>query len=146
MFPRRQVVRIPGLNVRRPYPEVVDVPMRPGHEAQVVTQSGPHAARPESAANVDVVPCAEREVTEPADPDACLAIRPENERIGSVLTAHAVDRTIRAPAGGTVLERVELRELAPSDLERIRQVDRSEHVRLQYICQDGALRGVFHHA
>lgn len=88
MFPRRRVVRIPGLDGRRPCPEVVDVPMRPGREAQVVTQTGPHAARPESAANVDVEPYAEREVTEPADPDARIAIRPENERIGPVLTAH----------------------------------------------------------
>jgi ribosomal protein S18 acetylase RimI-like enzyme len=38
------------------------------------------------------------------------------------------------------LERVEVRELPPGDLERIREVDRSEHVRLQYICRDGVLR------
>ncbi|MCP3904853.1 MAG: GNAT family N-acetyltransferase [Planctomycetes bacterium] len=38
------------------------------------------------------------------------------------------------------MEAVELRALAPRDLERIREVDRSEHVRLQYVCRDGALR------
>jgi GNAT superfamily N-acetyltransferase len=41
---------------------------------------------------------------------------------------------------GGVLEGFELRELAPGDLERIREVDRSELVKLQYVCQDGALR------
>lgn len=35
---------------------------------------------------------------------------------------------------------IELRELAPSDLERIREVDRSERVTVQYILQDGALK------
>ncbi len=37
-------------------------------------------------------------------------------------------------------ERVEVREMAAGDLERIREVDRSEHVTLQFVREDAALR------
>jgi len=38
------------------------------------------------------------------------------------------------------LEGIKLKELDPGDLERIREVDRSEHVKLQYVWQGGTLR------